>query len=98
MKTLGLIGGTSWHATVEYYSEINQKVGEVIGKQANPELIIYSINIELMREQNKDKIQAKYLEVSQKLQEAGAQGIIICANTPHMIVPLRLTPTSRSQI
>jgi aspartate racemase len=85
MKTLGLIGGTSWHATVEYYSQINQKVGDVIGKQANPELIIYSINIELMREQNKEKIQAKYLEVSKKLQEAGAEGIIICANTPHMI-------------
>lgn len=85
MKTLGLIGGTSWHATIEYYSQINRKVGEVIGKQANPELIIYSINIELMREQNKEKIQAKYLEVSKKLQEAGAEGIIICANTPHMI-------------
>jgi len=85
MKTLGLIGGTSWHATVEYYSQINQKVGEVIGKQANPELIIYSVNIELMREQNKEKIQTKYLDVSKKLQEAGAEGIIICANTPHMI-------------
>jgi aspartate racemase len=85
MKTLGLIGGTSWHATVEYYSQINQKVSEVIGKQANPELIIYSINIELMREQNRQKIQDKYLEISKKLQESGAESIIICANTPHMI-------------
>lgn len=85
MRTLGLIGGTSWHSTIEYYSQINEKVGEVIGKQANPELIIYSINIELMREQNREKIQAKYLEVSKKLQEAGAEGILICANTPHMI-------------
>jgi aspartate racemase len=85
MQTLGLIGGTSWHATVEYYSEINKRISNVIGKQANPELIIYSINIELMREQNKEKIQAKYFEVSKKLQEAGAKGIIICANTPHMV-------------
>ncbi|WKK80758.1 aspartate/glutamate racemase family protein [Marivirga arenosa] len=85
MKTLGLIGGTSWHATVEYYTQINQKVSEVIGKQANPELLIYSINIELMREQNKEKINSKYLEVSKKLQEAGADAIIICANTPHMV-------------
>jgi aspartate racemase len=85
MKTLGLIGGTSWHATVEYYSQINKKVGEVIGAQANPELIIYSINIELMREQDQEKIQDKYLEVSKRLQEAGAEGIVICANTPHMV-------------
>ena len=84
MKTLGLIGGTSWHSTIVYYRLINQLVGERIGPQANPPLIIYSINIELMREQNKEKINAKYLEVSQKLQKAGAKAIVICANTPHM--------------
>jgi aspartate racemase len=85
MKTLGLIGGTSWHSTIEYYRLINELVGEKIGTQGNPPLIIHSINIQLMREQNKDKIRAKYLDVSQKLEQAGAEAIIICANTPHMI-------------
>lgn len=87
MKTLGMIGGTSWHSTIEYYKLINEGVGERIGTQGNPPLIIHSINIELMREQNKDKINAKYLDVSQKLQQAGAEAIIICANTPHMAYP-----------
>lgn len=84
MKTLGMIGGTSWHSTIEYYRLINEFVGEKIGTQGNPELIIYSINIELMREQDRDKINAKYFEVSKKLKQAGAEAIIICANTPHM--------------
>lgn len=84
MKTLGLIGGTSWHSTIEYYKLINQLASKRIGDHANPPLIIYSINIELMREQNREKINAKYLEVSLKLREAGAKGIVICANTPHM--------------
>lgn len=84
MRTLGMIGGTSWHSTIEYYRLINELVGEKIGTQGNPELIIYSINIELMREQDRDKINAKYLEVSKKLEQAGAEAIIICANTPHM--------------
>lgn len=84
MKTLGMIGGTSWHSTIEYYRLINELVGEKIGTQGNPELIIYSINIELMREQDRDKINAKYFEVSKKLKQAGAEAIIICANTPHM--------------
>ncbi|AVR45982.1 aspartate racemase [Christiangramia fulva] len=84
MKTLGLIGGTSWHSSIVYYRLINEMVSEQIGSQANPELILYSINIELMREQNRNKINAKYLEVSLKLQEAGAKAIVICANTPHM--------------
>jgi aspartate racemase len=84
MRTLGLIGGTSWHSTVAYYKLINEGVGRVIGAQGNPELLLYSINIEIMREQNPDKINAKYLEVSQKLIGAGAEALVICANTPHM--------------
>jgi aspartate racemase len=85
MKTIGLIGGTSWHSSVVYYKLINQLVGAKIGNQANPQLILFSINIELMREQNSEKINAKYLEVATKLQVAGAQAILICANTPHMV-------------
>jgi len=84
MKTLGLIGGTSWHSTVEYYRAINEKVSEKIGSGANPELILYSINIEVMRSRDWDRINVKYLEVSQRLEEAGAEAILICANTPHM--------------
>lgn len=85
MRTLGLIGGTSWHSTVAYYKLINEGVGEHIGTRGNPELILYSINIEIMREQDRDKINAKYLEVSEKLIGAGASAILICANTPHMV-------------
>ncbi|SNS25187.1 aspartate racemase [Belliella buryatensis] len=85
MKTLGMIGGTSWHSTIEYYKLINELVGEVIGADQNPPLILYSINIQLMREQNKEKIIAKYLDIAQKLEQAGAEAIIICANTPHMV-------------
>ena len=84
MKTIGLIGGTSWHSTIVYYRLINEMVGEAIGTQGNPELLIYSINIEVMREKNVEKINAKYLEVAQKLEQAGAQALVICANTPHM--------------
>jgi aspartate racemase len=85
MRTLGLIGGTSWHSTVAYYKLINEGVGEHIGTRGNPELILYSINIEIMREQDRDRINAKYLEVSNTLMEAGASAILICANTPHMV-------------
>lgn len=86
-----MIGGTSWHSTIEYYKLINEMVGEKIGTQGNPPLILYSLNIELMRSGDKEKINQKYLEVSQKLQKAGAQAIIICANTPHMVFPF-VTP------
>ena len=83
MRILGLIGGTSWHATEAYYRMINQGVAQHIGTQGNPELIVHSINIELMRSQDWDRIKAKYLEVARLLEQHGAQGIVICANTPH---------------
>jgi len=85
MKLLGMIGGTSWHSTVEYYRLINELAGAKIDGSQNPPLLLYSLNIQLMREQNVEKIQAGYLEISRKLETAGAQAIIICANTPHMI-------------
>lgn len=85
MRTIGLIGGTSWYSTIEYYKLINQMAAKKIGDHANPPLVIFSINIELMRRQNKEEINAKYLEVARKIQEAGAKAIVICANTPHMV-------------
>lgn len=85
MKLLGMIGGTSWHSTVEYYKLINEIGGKPFDGSQNPPLLLYSLNIQLMREQNIEKIQAAYLEISKKLETAGAEAIIICANTPHMI-------------
>lgn len=86
MKTLGLIGGTSWHSTIEYYRQINTLVGNEIGHDNNPELVLYSINIDVMRRQVISEIERKYLEVSQKLIDAGSEALMICANTPHMAV------------
>jgi len=85
MKILGLIGGTSWHATQEYYRLINEGISKVNGSLESPELIIYSINIAVMRTQDKAHITAVYSDISLKLQQAGAEAIVICANTPHMV-------------
>lgn len=85
MKLLGLIGGTSYHSTIVYYRMINEMVGKVIGSQANPPLLLYSLNIKLMRAQDIDKINLEYLNIAKKLESAGAKAIVICANTPHMV-------------
>jgi len=85
MKLLGLIGGTSWHSTIEYYRLINELAGERIGLDQNPPLLIYSQNIQLMREQDKALINKTYLEIAKKLEAGGAEAIVICANTPHMV-------------
>jgi aspartate racemase len=88
MKTLGLIGGTSWHSTIDYYRYINQITEERLGAPpVNPPLLIYSLNVDLMRRNDWDEISRAYLDVSLKLQNAGADAIVICANTPHKVCP-----------
>ncbi|MCY2688023.1 aspartate/glutamate racemase family protein [Salinimicrobium sp. TH3] len=85
MRTLGLIGGTSWHSSIVYYRLINEMAGKRTGTQANPPLILYSLNVELMRENDIDKIKTTYLHIARKLEIAGARAIVICANTPHLV-------------
>ncbi len=85
MKTLGLIGGTSWHATQEYYRLINEGFCAANGGLESPKLILYSINIAVMRANDKEKIIETYTDVSKKLEQAGAEAIVICANTPHLV-------------
>lgn len=85
MRKLGLIGGTSYHSTIDYYRMINEKVGDVIGADQNPELLLYSLNIALMRSGDEEKIKNEYLRITKELISIGAEGILICANTPHMV-------------
>ncbi|MAM18419.1 MAG: amino acid racemase [Christiangramia sp.] len=85
MKKIGLIGGTSYHSTIVYYKLINELVQKEIGTAGNPPMLVYSENIELMRSQDFEKINAAYLQTSQMLEKAGAQAIVICANTPHLV-------------
>ena len=87
MNLLGMIGGTSWHSTIVYYQLINELVGKEIGTQGNPPLLLYSQNIEIMRRGDVEEINRSYLDISTRLQSAGAKAILICANTPHMVHP-----------
>lgn len=87
MKTLGMIGGTSWHSTIDYYRLINEIGGSRLDHKENPPLLLYSLNIGIMRKMNLNIINDTYLNISKKLQDAGADAIIICANTPHLAYP-----------
>lgn len=91
MKMLGLVGGTSWHSTVEYYSTINQLVNEHFGNNTNPPLMMYNINQALVHryqnEDNWDGVADLFLQASTCLEQAGVDAVMFCANTPHKIFP-----------
>ncbi|WP_323756245.1 aspartate/glutamate racemase family protein [Roseivirga sp.] len=89
MKTLGLIGGTSWHSTVEYYRDINQAVNEHFGDNTNPPLLLFNLNQSLIHryqiEGNWGAISDMIIDAGKRLQLAGAEALMCCANTPHKV-------------
>jgi len=91
MSVIGIIGGVSWESSAEYYRCINQKVKERLGNLHSAELILYSLDFELISQWEHDgqwdQIASCILEASQKLQSAGADFILVASNTLHKIVP-----------
>lgn len=89
MKTLGLIGGTSWHSTVEYYRYINQAINDAYGDNTNPPLVLYNLNqqrIHALQLNNQwGEIAAILAEAATRLRAGGAQAVLFCANTPHKV-------------
>jgi aspartate racemase len=89
MKMLGLIGGTAWYSTVEYYTYVNRAVNEAYGNSTNPPLILYNMNQQkihdLQAANDWEGIAALYTQAAMRLRASGAQGIVFCANTPHKI-------------
>ncbi len=89
MKTLGLIGGTTWVSTVDYYRLINQQVNKKLGGLSSAKILLYSVNFTEFNPPVDPKewgeITNKFTDISKKLQIAGADCILFCANTPHII-------------
>ena len=89
MKKLGLIGGTSWHSTVEYYAAINLAVNDYYGNNTNPPLTVYTINqaeIHRFQKENKwDSIAVMLTDGALSLSRGGAESVMFCANTPHKV-------------
>lgn len=88
MKTLGLIGGTTWVSTVDYYRYINQLTAQNMGGQELAPLVLASVNFaEFMKFVNSGDWEsaAGFLsEIAQRLETAGADAIVLCANTTHI--------------
>lgn len=89
MKTLGLIGGITWLSTVEYYRQINEGVNARLGGLESARCIIYSLNFAdvaaINQAQDWDAALELVGDAAMHLKRAGAQGLVVCANTMHVI-------------
>ena len=87
MKLIGLVGGTGWISTVEYYRIINQEINRRLGGLQSAKCVLYSFNYAVIHELNeKYDTAGQYalmLDAATKLVRIGAEGIVLCANTLH---------------
>ncbi len=89
MKTIGLIGGITWLSTLDYYRLINQMMNEKLSGDASAKILMSSLNFEEIKSltiaEDWDGIASVMLTEVTKLEEAGADCILLCANTMHKI-------------
>jgi aspartate racemase len=89
MKTLGLIGGLSWHSTAFYYKKINELISEKLGGSHSAKLLLYSIDMEefalLAGKGDWASAEKMFSQIALMIEKTGADCIAICSNTPHIV-------------
>ncbi|MBS1577919.1 MAG: amino acid racemase, partial [Bacteroidetes bacterium] len=89
MKTIGLIGGITWLSTLDYYRLLNQLVNQKLGGVSSARIVLSSLEFaEIKRLTEADDWHglAKIMcETATQLERAGADCILIGANTMHNI-------------
>lgn len=88
MKTIGLIGGSTWVSTTEYYRTINQLTNQKLGGSHSAAILMYSLKFhefsDLVLNGKFEEVKKYISDIAINLEKAGADCILICANTPHM--------------
>ena len=87
MKTIGLLGGVSWESTAIYYRLINRAVNARLGGYHSAKIALYSYDFTdmelLARTAQWEALAARLIDGAQRVQRAGADMVVMCANTMH---------------
>lgn len=88
-KTIGLIGGMSWESSAVYYKIINQEIKKSIGGLHSCQSLMYSVDFgeiaTLQHNGEWDKLGEMMIDAAQRLENGGADFIILCTNTMHKL-------------
>ena len=89
MKTIGLVGGLTWHSSADYYRYFNQLVNQRLGGEEAAKIILNSVNFGTIKKltltDNWDGVADIIISAAQKTVKAGADCILLGANTMHYI-------------
>jgi aspartate racemase len=90
MRTLGLLGGMSWESTATYYRLLNEGVRDRVGGTHSARLVLHSLDfaeLEVLQQEGRwGEAGAMLADGARRLAAAGAEALVICANTMHLVV------------
>ena len=88
MKTIGLIGGMSWESTAQYYALLNRLVKNRLGGYHSAKLLLYSIDFDEIAKlafvEDWQGVTEMMVDAARLVERAGADCVLIGANTPHI--------------
>lgn len=91
MKKIGMLGGLSFESTAAYYDIINRETQRRLGGSTSAEILMYSFNfaeVETLQSEGRwDELTEIMVGWAKALKTAGADFIVICANTMHRMAP-----------
>jgi aspartate racemase len=94
MKTIGLLGGTSWPSAIEYYRILNELAQKKLSGFHSAKILLYSID----HHEIKSRYHSGWNEIPhllraelKKLIRLGPDCIIICNNTLHKAFEFAIT-------
>jgi aspartate racemase len=89
LKTIGLIGGLTWYSTLDYYRLLNELANKELGGSHAAKIILNSVDfgeIEVLTKiQDWDALAIIMCKAAKAIELAGADCVMIGANTMHKI-------------
>ncbi|WP_417583251.1 aspartate/glutamate racemase family protein [Nitrincola sp.] len=89
VRKIGLIGGMSFEGSAVYYRKINEAVCERLGGLHSAELLLHSVDFQTIVDMQKsgrwDDAGERLADVARGLEAAGAESVMICAVTMHLV-------------
>ncbi|WP_097306369.1 aspartate/glutamate racemase family protein [Pseudomonas chlororaphis] len=97
MRKIGLIGGMSYEGSAVYYRELNRGINQRLGGLHSAQVLLHSVDFQTIVDKQKagewDKAGLQLAEVARSLESAGADCLMICAVTMHLVADAVMAAT-----
>lgn len=87
MKTVGIVGGTGWPGTRDYYALLNQLAQQRLGGMHGLEQRVWSFDFQALLDRtgaDQAAMEDAFAHAARGLQSAGAQLVALASNTGHL--------------